>query len=117
MANSPQSPSNPNLPKFENRKPRTTMKNSEFLVLLSHANFLRNKYWDPETKLDATFFALELCGEIGELANNVKKLEREALGLAGSRCDRKNLLEEIGDALICWSLLCNALNILPEEAI
>lgn len=93
-------------------EPSTT----NFLSILDTANKVRNTVWDPHGKLDATFFALELGGEVGELLNMQKKLERESLGLPGSRVTRAQLLEEIGDVYICISLFCIALGISPDEA-
>lgn len=89
----------------------------DFLQILAEANKARNGLWDPENKLDATFFALELGGEVGELLNMAKKMERECHQLPGSRVTPDQLLEEVGDVLVCWSLYCNAMGISPEVAI
>lgn len=84
---------------------------SNFLLELSQANQARSLEWDPTHRLDAMFFALELAGEVGEVCNKIKKLHRELLGLRGSRTTHRELENEIGDTLICLSLLCNELNI------
>lgn len=82
-------------------------KSEDFLDLLSEANKLRNKEWDPDNKLTPLFFGTELAGELGEALNVIKKLEREKLGLRGSRETVEHLAEELGDVLICLSLLAN----------
>lgn len=74
---------------------------------LQLANAERNKHWDPKNQLDGLFFATELAGEIGEACNVVKKIEREARGLPGSRATLAQLAEEIADGIICLSLLAN----------
>jgi len=72
---------------------------------LRFANVQRNKEWDPEGKIPASFRALELAGEVGELCNIIKKLVRESLGLKGSRATFLQLAQELGDAQICLDLL------------
>lgn len=89
----------------------------DFLILLAEANQKRNAIWDPENKLTPLFFALEHAGEVGELCNVIKKIQREKLGLPGSRVTRQHLIEELGDVLITLSLLCNSLQVTPQELI
>lgn len=75
------------------------------LALLRRANVARNKHWDPEGKLTLSFRGCELGGEVGELLNVVKKLERERLGLRGSRDTLEHLGEELADVIICADLI------------
>lgn len=77
----------------------------------------RDLQWDPNNKLTLTFRATELAGETGEACNIIKKLERERLGLRGSRATKEQLAEEIGDVLICLALLANAAEIDLERAV
>lgn len=84
---------------------------------LSAANEHRNKFWDPENKLTPLFFAVELAGEAGEACNIVKKLEREALGLPGSRADVNDLIDELADVVIVASLLANCFDADLWEAV
>lgn len=56
------------------------------------------------------FFALELAGETGELANKEKKLWR------GEEVDRQELAEEAADVLITLMNYCNARGINLAEA-
>lgn len=89
----------------------------EFFFTLFEANKARNMFWDPKNQLDKVFFALEHVGEAGELANMVKKLHREELGLPGSRVTREQILEELGDDLITLSLLCISLGVSAAELV
>lgn len=68
---------------------------------LSEALAARQEEWDPSSKLSLTFFATELAGEVGEACNCVKKLERERLGLKGSRSSLEALGEELSDVVMC----------------
>lgn len=72
---------------------------------LLRANQARQKEWDPEGKIDVSFKAIELVGEVGELLNVVKKMERARLGLRGSRALPGQLADELADVIICVSLL------------
>jgi NTP pyrophosphatase (non-canonical NTP hydrolase) len=84
---------------------------------LREANLSRNKEWDPDNKLGPLFFSTELAGECGEACNVVKKLEREKLGLRGSRSDKMKLAEELADVIICADLLAIAYDINIEKAV
>jgi len=65
---------------------------------------------------DALFIATEFGGESGEVQNVVKKLEREARGLRGSRATVDQLADEIGDVLICLDSLARCYGIDLEQA-
>lgn len=84
---------------------------------LQSKNYDRNKIWDPEEKLTPLFFAAELAGEVGEACNVVKKLEREKLGLRGSRDTIEHLGEELADVIIVACLLANQFDIDLDDAI
>lgn len=73
--------------------------------LLRRANVERDVHWDPSQKITLLFRSNELAGETGELANVVKKIEREALGLRGSRATRTELRDELADVIISADLL------------
>lgn len=82
------------------------------LKKLSEANTERQKEWDPEGKTSGlTYRAAELAGEAGEAANILKKLERERLGIRGSRATKEQLAEELADVVICASLAANVCDI------
>lgn len=78
---------------------------------LRYANVQRNKEWDAGGLISLSFRGLELAGEVGELCNKVKKLEREHLGLRGSRTTLVDVAMEMGDCQICLDLLAMHLNI------
>lgn len=72
---------------------------------LRKANIERDKEWNPDKKLTPLFRATELAGEVGEALNVVKKLEREKLGIRGSRDTISHLASELSDIVICVDLL------------
>jgi NTP pyrophosphatase (non-canonical NTP hydrolase) len=75
---------------------------------LAIANAARQTEWDPEGKTSSfTYRAAELAGEAGEAANILKKLERERLGIRGSRATKQQLADELADVVICASLAAN----------
>lgn len=88
------------------------------LKQLREANLARNDEWDTGGQLTGLFFSNELAGEVGEACNVVKKLERERLGLVGSRDTVEHLAEELADVLICVDLLAIAygIDLLPALA-
>lgn len=88
-----------------------------FLDLLDKSNALRNDEWDPEGKLDLSFFGNELAGEVGEACNKIKKLERERLGLRGSRTTHEELMDELADVVIVASIIAGKIGGDLETAI
>ncbi len=78
---------------------------------LADACAARDKEWDPEGVITPSFSGLELGGECGEALNDIKKLERERLGLRGSRSTVDKLAKELADILICVQNVANRYNI------
>lgn len=72
---------------------------------LSQANAIRQKEWDSDNKITPSYRGNELAGETGEACNVIKKLERERLGIAGSRDTPEHLGQELADVVIC-AFLC-----------
>lgn len=73
---------------------------------LRAANASRDREWvSPGQALSLSFRGNELAGEIGEACNVLKKLERERLGLVGSRATLDDLAEELADGVICIDLI------------
>ena len=72
---------------------------------LRDANVERCKEWEAGIDPGNSFYATELGGECGEVLNVVKKLERERLGMPGSRDTLEHLAEELADVIICVDLL------------
>lgn len=77
---------------------------AEFTTLRT-ANAVRQTEWDPGKKLTLTYRSNELAGEVGETCNVAKKLERERLGIRGSRDTVEHLAEELADVIICADLV------------
>lgn len=77
----------------------------ELFLELREANQLRNQLWDLENKLTPDFFFRELVGEIGELFNVVKKLDRAEAGIRGSTATIQDFSDELADSVICADLL------------
>lgn len=83
-----------------------TFKASAPFFSLQEANVARDKEWNTTgEKLPLTFRATELAGEVGEACNVIKKLERERLGIVGSRDTVEHLAEELADVVICAYLV------------
>jgi|GEM_PF-6124483 len=79
---------------------------------LAAANDARGLEWNPKgVKFGIEFALLELFGEVGELANQIKKQIRSEHGLAGGSIDRDNMRRELADVVITADLLARKLNI------
>lgn len=72
---------------------------------LRRANAARQKEWDPGNQVTLSYRGNEMAGEVGEACNVIKKLERERLGIAGSRDTFAHLAEELADVVICADLI------------
>lgn len=81
------------------------------LKKLQQANAERQREWDRDNKITLAYRGNELAGEVGEACNVLKKLERERLGIRGSRDTVEHAAEELADVIICVGLVANALNI------
>ncbi|WP_375243446.1 hypothetical protein [Sphingomonas parapaucimobilis] len=77
----------------------------DFLHQLRRVNTERYEAWVEGADAGIMFDALELGGEVGELLNVVKKLEREERGWRGSRVDPADFADECADVLICLDKL------------
>lgn len=74
-------------------------------ISLRSANLARQAEWDAGNRLDLSYRGNELAGETGEACNVSKKLERERLGIRGSRDTLAHLAEELADVVICCDLI------------
>jgi len=72
---------------------------------LRFGNIARQRQWDPAGKTSGLFHAVELGGEAGEALNVVKKMQREAWGMRGSRATVGDLAMELADVIIIADLL------------
>jgi NTP pyrophosphatase (non-canonical NTP hydrolase) len=84
---------------------------------LRAANVARNKEWDAGGQISLSFRGNELAGETGEACNVIKKLDRERLGLRGSRATKEQLAEELADVIICADLIAMDVGIDLEDAV
>ena len=88
------------------------------LTNLRAANIARDLEWNiGSERVSMTFRATELAGEVGEACNVIKKLERECIGLVGSRDTKEHLAEELADIVICTDLVAMDVGIDLDAAI
>lgn len=82
---------------------------------LREANRARQAEWPCAESVDLAFRALEVAGEVGELANKAKKLVRLQRGISGTSEAEIDLLEaiakEAADVVISLDLMCEDLGI------
>lgn len=82
------------------------------LADLRAANIQRDKEWNIGSEpVSLSFRGNELAGETGEACNILKKLERERLGIPGSRSTKEALADELADIVICADLTAMDLGI------
>ena len=78
---------------------------------LRDANVVRQWEWPGSELITPAFRGNELAGEVGEACNIIKKLERERLGINGSRASIEELAAELADVIICTDLIAMSYNI------
>ena len=98
------------------------------LAALRIANASRQAEWDKDNGIGLAYRGNELAGEVGEALENavdvilmaaaagrasniVKKIERERLGIRGSRATVTDLAAELADVVICVDLIAMGLGI------
>lgn len=84
---------------------------------LSEANAERNKFWDSDKQISLSFRGNELAGEVGEACNIIKKMERERMGIRGSRASKEQLADELADVVIATDLIAMELGINLNEQV
>lgn len=84
---------------------------------LRTANLARMKEWVQDVPLSLSFKGNELAGEVGEACNVIKKLDREKLGLRGSRATVEQLREELADVIICVDLIAMEVGLDMDQAV
>lgn len=84
---------------------------------LRKANLARQAEWDIDSQITLAYRGNELAGEVGEACNVIKKLERERMGIRGSRDTLAHLAEELADILICVDLIAMAAGIDMDVAV
>lgn len=83
---------------------------------LRQANIARSEEWSP-AGVSLSFRGNELAGEVGEACNILKKIDRERMGLPGSRATRMQLIEELADVIICVDLIAMEFNVDLTKAV
>lgn len=68
----------------------------------------------PDVNDNIEYPTLGLCGEAGEIANIVKKIQRDDHGII-SISRRKELYGELGDVLWYLAAICNELGVTLED--
>lgn len=84
---------------------------------LRAANAARQLEWDADNQITAAYRGNELAGEVGEACNVIKKLERERMGIRGSRASVAELADILADVLICADLIALHYGIDLEAAV
>lgn len=84
---------------------------------LRAANEARQAEWDSDNRISLAYRGNELAGEAGEACNVIKKIERERLGIRGSRDTVEHLAEELADVVICADLIAMAEGIDLDAAV
>lgn len=88
------------------------------LKKLRLANRARQDQWEnAHDKLSLAYFGNAIAGEVGEACNVIKKLERERIGLRGSRATIEDLADELADVIIYIDLIAEMVGIDLGEAI
>lgn len=96
----------------------TIHRGANVFAALRRANADRQDLWCVGTGVpDLAFRGLELAGEAGELANVVKKIERERLGWPGSRATVADAAAELGDVVICADLIATQLGLQLDRCV
>jgi NTP pyrophosphatase (non-canonical NTP hydrolase) len=85
---------------------------------LRAANVEREKLWEnPDKPMSLSYLGNATAGEMGEACNVIKKLDREAMGMKGSRDTVEHLAEELADVMIYIDIIALRLGIDMDEAI
>lgn len=85
---------------------------------IRYSNITRQLEWNNGSeKLSLAYKGNELAGEVGELCNVLKKLERERIGIKGSKATKTDAEDEIADVIICADLIAEDLGINLFEAV
>lgn len=79
--------------------------------VLREANTQRQKEWQAGNEISLSYRGNEFAGEAGELCNKIKKLDRERMGIKGSRTTKEETAAEMGDVVICLDLIAAELGI------
>ena len=81
------------------------------LDVLREANKWRHIEWSQGNAISLSYRGNELAGEVGEACNILKKLDREQMGIVGSRASKDQLADELADVVICVDLIAMDMSI------
>lgn len=84
---------------------------------LAKVNKRRQREWGGSEEADLPFRMIEVCGEVGELAEAVKKYLRAERGILGSTATMEDIEDEVGDVVISLTLLCEQIGISLGKAV
>lgn len=85
---------------------------ADFLRPLREANVIRDREWDSNKVLDASFFGNELAGEVGEAIEVVSHLMN-----GGVAASYDALADELADVIICVDLLALQFNLFVNTSL
>ncbi len=91
--------------------------NNNMFDTLREANIIRQQEWDSGNQISLSYRGNELAGEVGEACNIIKKIDRERIGIRGSRATKQQLAKELADIVICVDLIAMHEEIDLDEAI
>jgi NTP pyrophosphatase (non-canonical NTP hydrolase) len=91
------------------------MATSGVLIEMARQCMRDSHRWFPDTSHSLPFMVLALCGEVGELANIVKKVERGSLDMKDARTKHAAVMEAT-DVLIYLMDVFAILGVDPEQA-
>lgn len=94
-------------PALEAPKPRRKVVDPSHVCKMALQANSDSKRWFPETAEDLTFMVLALCGEVGELANEIKKIVRGSANIKEAKTRVALMMEEadVFTYLLCISIL------------
>jgi NTP pyrophosphatase (non-canonical NTP hydrolase) len=80
-------------------------------MLKKYSDFQKKTQYE---KFDILYMGLGLCGETGELANDIKKIKRDDKNIITKKRKEK-IIYEMGDIMWYYFGICNLLDISIEE--
>lgn len=86
-------------------------------LTLRSAHVVRQIERQDGIEISLSYRGNELAGEVGEACNILKKIERERIGMRGSRATPADLADELADIVICVDLIAAEFNINLDDAI
>ena len=76
-------------------------------MLKKYSDFQKKTQYE---KFDIIYMGLGLCGETGELANDIKKIKRDDKNILTDK-RKKKIISEMGDIMWYYFGICNILDV------